>query len=401
MSTAPTVDEFRASARDWIAANLEPRDPAERAPQHQDAHYTPEYLAVQRAMQRRLFEAGFAGITWPEEYGGRGLSAAHQIAFTEEAAGHRLPDFGKTTQTTYGVCGPTLLACASDEFKRRHIPRILAGDELWAQFFSEPDAGSDLANILTRAERRGDDWVINGTKVWSSFAERCDFGLCLTRTDGSGDKHEGLTWFAVSTRADGLLMRPVRQVDGSEGFCEELFTDVVVPDAERVGEVGDGWAVTRRMLSFERDSEGRRGGTTLAPGGLGQDLLDILTRSGRPVDAVVRQLLAAAHVDDYVKEQVYSRAGAGLPADVAEVGLAAFGKLGAGIFDPIRARIGLELAGESGAVWDPAEVGGADPASAYLNGRMYAIAGGTNEMQRNAISERILGLPREPRADAG
>jgi alkylation response protein AidB-like acyl-CoA dehydrogenase len=398
MNDIPSLEEFRTEVREWMSANLDVRTPDARAPRHNDDHYTAEYLATQRALQRKLFEGRLAGITWPVEYGGRGLSGAHQVVFSEVAATYVLPDFGKTYQTTYGVCGPTLLACASDEFKARHIPRILAGDELWAQFFSEPDAGSDLANISTRAVRSGEDWVLSGTKSWTSFVERCDFGLCLARTDSTGGKHDGLTWFAIRIPSEGLAIRPVRQIDGGTGFSEELLAGVRVPDRERVGAVGDGWAVTRSMLSFERDSESRSQGVNLAPGPLSPDITRLAVAAGIE-SASVRQLAATAHVGDYVKEQVYARAAAVLGATAPPLGAAAYGKLASGILDPARARVGMELGGMAASVWSTLDVAGPDPGTAYLNGRMYSIAGGANEMQRNAIAERVLGLPREPRED--
>jgi alkylation response protein AidB-like acyl-CoA dehydrogenase len=387
------LDEFRERARRWLAGNLEPRDPeAPAAPRH-DEEYTAEFLASQRALQRKLFDGGYAGITWPAEYGGRGLTPEHELVFREEAAGYRLPDFGKSALTTFGVCAPTMLATASDEFKRRHIPRILAGEELWAQFFSEPGAGSDLAAVQTTAVRDGDDWLLNGQKTWSSYPDRCDFGLCLARTDATLPKHEGLTWFAVPTDAPGLTIRPFRMIDGTVAFCEEFFDDVRVPDSERVGEVNGGWDVTRRMLLFERDSDDIGSRSQLEPGTLAPDLVRLARAAGKGDDPAALDLIATAHVNDYVVRHLHVRIGDVLAGDDSGIGTAAFGKLARGTFDPVRARIAMELAGAAGTAWAEGEAG-AEAALAYLNGRVYSIAGGTNEMQRNAIAERVHGLPR-------
>jgi alkylation response protein AidB-like acyl-CoA dehydrogenase len=392
-----TLDAYRARAREWLAVNLDPRTEENPGLAAGDEDYTDEYLRAQRGIQRRLHEAGYAGITWPEEYGGQGLPKEYEDAFLEEAAGYCTPDFGLTALTTFGVCVPTILATASDDFKRRHVPRVLRGEELWAQFFSEPSAGSDLAAIKTTARREGDEWVINGAKTWSSFAHRCDIGLCLARTDPEAPRHRGLTWFAVPTDAPGLTLRQFRQIDGEFAFCEEFFDDVRVPDAERVGEIDDGWAVTHRMLLFERDSDGIAKQTDLSPGPLAPDLVELARALGRDFEPEVAQAIATAHVNDYVQRQLFVRIDDCVDGD--PIGTAAFGKLFRGTFDPIRAKIGLELAGPSALGWDDESAPGRAAATAYLNGRVFSIAGGTNEMQRNAIAERVHGLPREPRGD--
>jgi alkylation response protein AidB-like acyl-CoA dehydrogenase len=386
---------YRREVRAWLTANLEPREPGEPS-LRPDEDYTEPFIRQQRQLQRRLFDGGYAGIGWPREYGGQGLTADHETVFAEEGRRFRLPDFGKSAMTTFGVCGPTLIVAAAEDFKLRHIPRILRGEELWAQFFSEPGAGSDLAAISTAAVRDGADWVLNGAKTWSSFAHRCDFGLCLARTDPSLPKHQGLTWFAVPTSAPGLTMRQFKQIDGTDAFCEEFLDDVRISDSERVGEVNAGWSIARQMLLFERDSDGRKRTTSLAPGELAPDLVAVARARGLLADPVIRQLIATAHVNSYVVDQLYVRIEDCLGGKLAQdgMGVAAYGKLARGTFDPIRAGLGLQIAGDGGAWWQPGETG-PEAAGAFLNGRIYSIAGGTNEMQRNAIAERIYRLPRE------
>src|ERR1700736_4915462 len=202
------IESFRQQARAWMEDNLERRDGSQVAPRVRGAdHKTIEGIATQRVIQRKLYDGGYAGISYPKEYGGLGLTLAHEQAFNQEAHGFVTPDFGVAGGTTFGVCARTMLLHASPEFLGRHIPRILAGEELWVQFFSEPEAGSDLAGIRTRATRDGDRWILNGAKIWSTGAGTADYGMCLARTNWDVPKHRGLTWFAVRCDAPGLTIR--------------------------------------------------------------------------------------------------------------------------------------------------------------------------------------------------
>jgi alkylation response protein AidB-like acyl-CoA dehydrogenase len=359
-----------------------------------------ESIVPARALQRPLFEGGFAGITWPTEYGGRGLTGAHQRAFLEESSGYVLPNFGVAGGTTFGVCGPTMLAHASPEFLARHVPRILAGDELWCQFFSEPGAGSDLAGITTRATRDGDRWIINGAKIWSSGAYYSDYGMCLARTDWDVPKHRGLTWFAVPVHAPGVTVRPIREINGEAEFCEEFLDDVELTDDDVIGDVNHGWSVTSTMLVYERGGTGEAGPPPTAPGPLAPDLVDLARRCGREKDPVVRQVIARAHGEDFALQQLRLRVGQHLRAGTAQsAGIASYGKLATGMTHVRRARAGMEIGRGNALVWDDGDLEGQRASLNYLNGRVMAIAGGTNEVQRNGIGERVLGLPREPSFD--
>ena len=296
--TTTNVDEYREQARAWLAANLErkeARDDDDQNPLRGMHEYTREQIDAERPKQKRLYEAGYAGITWPIEFGGQGLSSAHERAFLEEAAGYQLPDFGIAGGTTMTVCAPVMLAHASDDFKRRHLPRILAGEELWVQFFSEPVAGSDLAGIQTRAVRDGETWVINGAKVWTSFGHLADWGMCLTRTNWDVPKHRGLTWFGVPIRAQGVTLRVIRQINGGADFCEEFLDSVVVSDDERIGDVDGGWAVARTMLVHERSTgavDVESPDAPIEPGALAPDLVEVVRVAGRIDEPEARQLLA-------------------------------------------------------------------------------------------------------------
>jgi len=389
------LDDFRAAARAWLPANLDRRGTAAPADPH-----TAEHVAEHRRIQRRLFDGGYAGITWPGEYGGRGLDAEYERAFQEEAADYVTPDFGILGVTTFGSCVPTMIRHATPVFLARHVPRVLRGEELWCQFFSEPAAGSDLAGVQTRATRADDGWRLDGAKIWSSLAHLADWGMCLARTNWDVPKHKGLTWFGVPTDAPGLTVRPIRQIGGSSEFCEEFLDAVAVPDTERIGEVDRGWSVTSTLLVFERGA-GRPGATEAPdePPALCPDLVDLAGRTGRLDDADVRRTLASTHVEDYVVAQLKARIATLSRLDRIDAGVAAYGKLGLAAATAARARAGLEIGGAAAVAWDPAEPGAGAAAHAFLESKKPAIAGGTEQMQRNGVAERVLGLPRERAVD--
>ena len=399
--TLPDLRNYRETARRWLAENLERRT---GSPAVEGSETSAEVIKAQidaaRVVQCKLFDAGYAGITWAREYGGQGFPTEYEVAFLEEAEPYAMPDFGTLTTTTFHVCVPVMLEHASPEFLRSFIPKVLAGEALVCQFFSEPSAGSDLAGIRTRATRDGDQWVINGQKIWSTLAQFADWGMCLTRTEWDAPKHRGLTWFAVPCDSAGLTIRPIRQISGSPHFCEDFFDDVVVPDGNRIGGVNNGWTVSQTMLVRERGAARSEDAMRLTgPGDLVPDLVAAARRAGRLSDPVVRQKLARAHTNDYVGRALAFRIAQMTAQGDLNTGVAAYGKLFKGVYTPIRARIGVEIGGAGAMTWDPAEPGGDDTCLAYLNGRVISIAAGTNEMQRNGIGERVLGLPREPSFD--
>lgn len=391
-----TPEQFRARARAWFAANLEPADPAARGFRESVVGD----VGAQRALQRRLFDAGLTGITWPREYGGQGLGPEYERAFAEEARAYRLPDFGIVGGTTFSVCGPTMLAHGSPEFLRRHVPRILAGQELVVQFFSEPDAGSDLAGVRTQAVRRDGRWVLNGSKIWSSGAFYADYGLCLARTDWDVPKHRGLTWFAVPVGARGVTVQRIRQINGGSLFCQEFFDDVELTDDDVVGEVNNGWSVAQTMLIFERGGGVSHGGGKPVPKGIAPDLVELARSVGRLDDPAVRDAITREHVNDVARRALVARLGGLMRADPASAAhVASYAKLASGTYDPLRANAALRIGGADAVSWAVGEEG--RTATAFLDGRFMSIAGGTNEMQRNGIGERVLGLPREPSFDSG
>lgn len=393
------LDSFRTKARAWAAANLEPRTDT-GGHSLSESRTTPEDMAACRALQRKIFDAGFAGISYPKEYGGQGLTGDHERVWKEETGSYELPEFGGLNIVMFGAIGRSLLAHCTPEFLKQRIPKLLSGDEIWCQFYSEPDAGSDLAGIRTRATRDGDKWVLKGAKVWSTAAEHADWAMCLARTDWDVPKHRGLTWFAMPTDAEGLEVRPITMIAGATGFCEEFIDDVVVTDDRVIGEINQGWTVAQTMLVYERGG-GDFNTAPVAPKELAPDLVELAKANDRLEDPMVRQAIARAHTNDFALYQLGKRLTRRLAASsTPDPSIAAYGKLGSGTYQPIRAKLALEIAGASELTWEV----GAEPSETavdFLNGRATAIAAGSNEMQRNGIAERVLGLPREPSFDSG
>ena len=398
-NTALSVEDFRAEARAWLEANLEPRPATAKTSRALREASTPEDIAKARVLQRKLFDGGFAGISFPAEYGGRGLTAVHERAFREESLGYFAPDFGVAGAVTFSAIARSLLAHCTPEFLQNHIPKILSGEELWCQFYSEPEAGSDLAGIRTRAVRDGDRWIISGSKIWSSGAYLADWAMCLARTDWNVPKHRGLTWFAIPTDAKGVTINQIRQINGNAEFCEEFLDEVEVTDDDVIGEVHRGWSVTQTMLVYERGA-GEMGSATFEPRDLPSDLVALARQVGRTADPAARQAIAKAHINDYAQYHLGRRIADRLRASATpDAAVAAYGKLASGVLAPIRARLAMEIGGPAALVWAAGDAEAGRTALNYLNGRVTSIAAGTNEMQRNGIGERVLGLPREPSFD--
>lgn len=398
-NTEIDVETFRAEARAWIDENLERRPTTALSGRIQRRASSPEQFDEARSLQRKLFDGGFAGISYPVEYGGRGLTPLHERAFREESIDYLTPDFGAAGGVTFGAIGRSLLAHCTPEFLERHIPKILAGEELWCQFYSEPEAGSDLAGIRTRAVRDGDRWIISGSKIWSSGAYLADWAMCLARTDWNAPKHRGLTWFAMPTDAEGVTINQIRQINGNAEFCEEFLDEVEVTDDDVIGEVNRGWSVTQTMLVYERGA-GEMGATPREPRLLAPDLVELARRANKLEEPCARQAIAKAHVNDYAQYHLGRRIADRLrSSSQPEPHVAAYGKLASGVLAPIRARLAMEIGGPAALAWSSDDEDGGRPALDYLNGRVTSIAAGTNEMQRNGIGERVLGLPREPSFD--
>src|SRR5918996_3260704 len=277
--------EFRAEVRAWLKEHAEPLRDGGYNWSRDNEH--PEYVTRCRQWQHTLYEGGWGAITWPVAYGGRGDSAWHQTIFNQEAAGYDVST--GAFAVGIGMVGPTLIAHGTDAQKARYLPALLRGDEVWCQLFSEPGAGSDLAGLRTRAVRDGDEWVVNGQKVWSSGAHHSELGILLARTDPGAPKHQGITYFVLDMRSPGIEVRPLRQINGVAHFNEVFLTDVRVPHENVVGEPNRGWGVALTTLGNER---------TLIGGGTGigfRNVVRLARVHGRTDDPCSRQRLAAAY----------------------------------------------------------------------------------------------------------
>jgi alkylation response protein AidB-like acyl-CoA dehydrogenase len=397
MDFSDTRDEavFRAEARHFLAANATPRSTA--LPTYRDRGLDPIAVEQSKAWQARKAAAGFAGIHWPRQYGGGGGTQLQAIIFAEEEACYDVP--ANIFNQGVGMAMPTIVSCGRPDQADRFARPALYGEELWCQLFSEPGVGSDLAGVRTRARRDGEEWIVDGQKVWTSNAHFCDFGMLLARTDPTVPKHRGLSFFILDMRSPGVEIRRIRQMSGTANFCEVFLTDVRVPDWNRLGAVGAGWKVALTMLANERFVVGQAEG----PGA--QDILEFArsaTLNGRPAleDASVREKIA----DWYVQEQglkftrlrtqtALSRGG--LPGPEASIA-----KLVSATKLQQIANFGVDLLGQGGVLMEP-EVA---PLNAWFQEAiLYApgkrIAGGTDEILRNIIAERVLGLPADIRAD--
>lgn len=399
-SDAPVepVEEFRARARAWMAANLPPATDgfARRG--------EPDRWRHERGLQRRLWDGGFAGICFPVEYGGLGLSHDHQRAFTEESLPYDMPY--SLNIPTFGILAATLVDHGSHEQKARHLPAILRGEEVWVQFLSEPSGGSDLAGCLTRADVDGDLYILNGSKIWSSGAVEADYAMCLARTNWDVPKHRGLTMFIMKIHQTGVTVEQIRQVDGSMEFCQEFFDNVPLPATDIVGDLDDGWTVASRLLVHERLAVG--GGSPYTSGRSGghdtpsedNGLVDIVRGQGRSADRHARQLVAEAHVRHVVHGQLNRRISQGLASGAMPPPAGSIMKLFGATNVIRRAEIGLELAGSESVAWPAGEeTVGRRLGDLTLWRQGMSLGGGSNEIQRNIISERVLGMPREHAAD--
>lgn len=393
-SVSEDVESFRLRAREWIRANLGPFRP-EAVAGLRKVTREQELAAVgnDRRLQRKLYDAGFAGIAIPVEYGGRGLTAAHQRAFTEEMAGFEYPS--RCQVPTLSPCAAVLLDFGTEEQKRRHIPAMLRGEEIWMQFLSEPSGGSDVAGAVTTAVRDGDDWVLNGAKIWTTGAWYSDWALCLARTNWDVPKHRGLTVFILPIHQPGIEVHQIEMLNGAREFCQEFLTDVRVPDSDRIGEVDGGWTVGTRWMSHERLlAESPYVTVPAKPAISDRSPVEIACRAGTVDEPGVRDLIGEDRMLDIVGSALQRRLGTGMMSGRIPEQSAAIGRLFRGIAESRRATIEFEVAGD--AVWDE-EFG--DAGDVFLMRQVSCIGGGTTEMARNVISERVLGMPREARSD--
>ena len=384
----PDLDAYRLQVRAKFAEHMPLRPPGWRL----HGPRSDEAVARARHLQDTLANNGLAGITWPVEYGGQGLTPAHEQIVHEESAPYEMPRyFGSTLQKI----ARTIIIHGTEEQKRDHLENMLHGRELWAQFLSEPGSGSDLAGSTTRAELRGDSWVLNGSKIWTTSGHYADFAICLARTDWDLPKHQGLSMFIVPVHSPGLTVVPIRLAAGTSEFCQEFLDDVVIPRTNLVGEVNQGWTVARTLLVFERNAFANEPleAAKKQRHGLDAGLLRLARDSGTVDDPRTRDLLVQAHVRDIVDGQLAERIVTGQATGKIAGPAGSMIKLSVAAASFFHSDVAMEVAGTAAiAAADAVPQLGLD----HVGRQALAVGGGTNEMQRNTISERLLGLPREP-----
>jgi acyl-CoA dehydrogenase len=395
----PQEAEFRAQARAWIDANAPKQyeDELRKASLGRVQLKGANILDVAKAWQKKKADAGWAVPHWPKEYGGRGASPIERVIWQQEEGA-----FGKLTAMFIigqGMCGPTMMAYASEDQKRHYLPPLGSGEQVWCQLFSEPAGGSDVAGLRTRAEKDGDDWVINGQKIWTSGAHYSDYGILITRTDPTVPKHKGLTMFFLDMKSKGVEIKPIKQANGNSDFNEVYFTDVRIPDSQRLGAVGDGWNVSLTTLMNERMSIGASVAT-----GFPElfDYCNALMLDGAPAldDRAVRSKLATWAVKASGLKYTSFRSISALSKGQRPGPENSIGKLVAGSMIQEAAMYALDLQGAAGVLSGPddAEVAGKFQAM-LLRSPATRVEGGTDEILRNIIAERVLGLPGDIRVD--
>ena len=379
---------FRAEARGFLEKNLAAKDAGNARGDRDKA----DFLARARAWQKVKAANGYAQITWPKEMGGRGGTAIQQVIWNQEEANYAAPTAPFTIGL--GMCVPTVIAFGSDAHKKRYVEKALIGEEIWCQLFSEPAAGSDVAGLKMKAVRDGDDWIINGQKVWTTGAQISDFGIVLTRTDPDVPKHKGLTMFIVDMKAPGVEVRPIHQASGGSEFNEVYFTDVRIPDSDRLGDPGQGWKVALVTLMNERLAVGG------SPGPDWKEIMNYAREAGTMTDGAFRAKLA----DWYVAAQGYKltkfRTQTALSRGQTPGPEASIGKVITANHLQDICNSAVEMQDHFGIISDRDRA----PASAiFQESLMWApglrIAGGTDEILKNIIAERVLGLPGDVRLD--
>ena len=393
---------FRAEFRSWLADTLPPGwmaavdagdDVAFEAAKSAGAFTPFTWTAT-------IGRSPYAAPLWPKEHGGLSGDPCMQQVVRSELVHYRLPTVA-VNLLGVGLAGPTLIEHGTEAQKARYLRKILTGEEIWCQLFSEPGSGSDLASLSTRAERDGDEWVVNGQKVWTTLAQMARFGMLLARSDPHVPKHEGLTYFVVDMRAPGIDVRPVRQMTGSSEFNEVFLSDVRIPDANRVGDVGDGWRCARTTLMNERTA---LAGISLDPvsflGGTRRDpWISFLEGIPDRSDPLVRQGLAQLYIEAEVKEITAFRANSARRRGMQPGPEGGVNKVFNAEYNQRRSALAVTANGMHAVAWPPDDKPAAARANTFLRARANTIEGGTSEVLRNQMAERILGLPRDVDVD--
>jgi len=374
LTLSPREEEFRDELRGWLTDN----HPGEEPPAD------PEQFDFRRAWQRRLNERGWAGLSWPEAYGGAGATLVEQAIFYEEIARSGAPPMANVLGLAMG--GPTVIAHGDEAQKDRYLSPILSADEIWCQGFSEPDSGSDLASLKTRAVRSGDEWIVTGQKVWTTMARQSKWCMLVARTDAEVPKHRGLSYFLMDMEQDGVDIRPLRQITGEAEFNELFIEEARIPHANIIGGQDNGWAVAITTLMHERAglAFALQVGIQIAL----RELVAAARESGAAVDPVVRQRLAQLYIE---AQALRLNAYRGLTATMKRGAPGPEGSLGKWHWAEVNqalTELALDLAGAR------AQLGDDQWAYRFLRARGNSIEGGTTEILKNIVAERVLGLPR-------
>ena len=385
----PEEAAFRAEARRWLEANAEPANAGDGDSALAEVT-TPEMIAEAKAWQKKKADAGWACITWPEEYGGRGATPMQNVIWNQEQAKFDAP------RDIYGIgigmCGPTILTHGTDAQKARWIPKLISGEEVWCQLFSEPSAGSDLAGLRSTAVKEGDSWVVNGQKIWTSYADEADWIFCLVRTDKE-NKYQGITFMLFDMENEGVSTKPIKLISGNSPFCETFFDDVKVPKSygedvpAQVGEVNRGWDVAKYLLGHEREMiSGADGGNTGTIGAA-------LARANGAIDPVLRAELAQFDVDALAYGAMGEKFLDEIKVGKAHPAQPNMMKYAGTELNKRRHELMMAAGGSHALEWESEETSGGKPSRNWLRTKANSIEGGTSEVMLNVISKRILDLP--------
>ena len=389
VSRSPDAEAFRREVVDFLDTELTPELTSARG---HDAR-----LDAAREWQRRLHRAGLAAIGWPTRYGGRDATPLEQLVFNNELGRRRAPE--PINRSAINQLGPTIIEWGSDAQRDHYLPRILSGEQVWCQGFSEPDAGSDLASLRTRAVLVGDRFVVTGQKIWTSKASHADHIYVLARTDPDAPRHEGISFLLVDLTSPGIEIRPIRQITGGSEFSEVFFSEVEVPAENLVGPLNQGWKVAHSTLGYERVGQSRTHRIERRLGIVQKLAREPDPTGARPIDddeVLDRLVTFTAKVE--ALRQIAAQATAAALAGAAPGPEASVAKLLTSEVDQEMAEFGLDLTGPSGTLerGSPHAAKDGNVALSYLVMRAATLGAGTSEIQRNVIGEKLLGLPRDP-----
>ena len=388
----PEQAQFRNTCREWLEKNAEPKSNKKK-----EGFADIEFLDVARGWQKKKYDAGWAMLHWPKEYGGIAASPIERIIWAEEESKFNVPR--GIFEIGLGMCGPVMMEYASDEQKERYLPAMAEGTEIWCQLFSEPSAGSDVAGLRSKAVQDGDNWIINGQKVWTSGAHFCDYGILVVRHDPNLEKHKGMTFFFVDMKSPGIEVKPIKQITGGSSFNEVYFTDVVIPDSQRLGAIGDGWKVAITTLMNERLAVGDANGADV------KEAFNWAKKQDDSGESLINNRATRESIADWYCEanglkNTKLRTMSALSKGETPGPEASITKIVSANKLQDIGNFGIDSLDMAGMLrTDDNEIQSFQ--NAWLGAPGLRIAGGTDEILKNIISERVLGLPQDKRSDKG